>query len=273
MDHRQPARLTLLSAAFTLLALALCAVGPARAEIFYWKDAKGVVHMTDRKTGEAAQKGEVLGGTEGTDGPARVDRKQAVARMLAVAKEDPLYAQLQRLVAEYHASHSYSTADYFTCVDMALELSNIVKTKGFNPKLVAGNIKMDTAGMPPGKLREVFDHAWVVVELHKGVQVALEATGGYVADERAPNFDYYYQGLVFDSPRQAKETDALIHNAHEYCKEASALISEWNAKYVGRPPSPGSFEVKGRVDAKVAECNESSGKYEELLKRQYRALY
>jgi len=266
-------RLSLLPATCIFLVLTALAAGPVRAEIYSWKDARGVVHMTDRKTGDAAQKGAVIGGTQGTDGPGRIDRKQAVTRMLAVARDNPRYGELQRLVAEYRSNHSYSDTDYFICVDMSLEMSNILKTKGFNPKVVAGNAKVDTAGIPAGKLREVFNHAWVVVELRSGVQVALEATGGYVVDERVPNFEYYYQGLVFESPRQAKETDALIRSTNENCKEAVTLVNEWNAKYVGRPVTPSASEVKGRVDAKMAECTESSAKYEELIKRQYRALY
>ncbi len=269
----RPGRLSLLKTAGLIAALLACSAVSLPAEIYYWKDAKGVVHMTDRKTPEAAQKGKVIE----TGGPAAAcpgaDRKARLEAMLTGIRRKAQLVPLQQIVAEYRRSHSYSTADYFVCVDMALELSNILKTKGFVPIVVAGNITSDTVGLPPSALRKMFDHAWVVVELEDGASLALEATGGFAVDEKVPHFEYYYQGLAFDNPRQAKETDALIHGANDNCKAAAVLVDAWNAKFAGKSMSPEGSEVKGRMDAKVAECTNSATQYEELIKRQYRTFY
>lgn len=256
-----------------LLALLAGSASPLYAEIYYWKDSKGVVHMTDRKTGDAAQVGTVIDTSKAGPAGAGTDRRTRLEAMLAGIRKKPQLAMLQQIVADYRRSHSYSTADYFVCVDMALELSNILKTKGFSPTVVAGSIKVDTAGVEPSKLRSVFDHAWVVVSIETGVYLALEATGGFAVDEKIPNFAYYYQGLAFENPRQAKETDVLIRNTNDTCKVAAVLVNDWNARFAGKQMSSGGSEVKGRMDAKVAECNESAAKYEELIARQYRTFY
>lgn len=269
----RPGLFPILKAAGLLAALLACSAGSLRAEIYYWKDAKGVMHMTDRKTTEAAQKGTVIDTTGASAASPGADRKARLATMLTGIRRKAQMAPLQQIVAEYRRSHSYSTADYFVCVDMALELSNILKTKGFVPIVVAGNITADTIGLPPASLRKMFDHAWVVVELEDGASLALEATGGFAVDEKVPHFEYYYQGLAFDNPRQAKETDALIRSANDNCKAAAVLVDAWNAKFAGRAMSPEGSEVKGRMDAKVAECTDSAAQYEELIKRQYRTFY
>ena len=262
-----------MKAAAVLLALLAFLPSPLRAEIYYWKDAKGVVHMTDRKTGDAAQTATVIDSSKAQPAGPGVERKARISSMLDGVRKKPQMAVLQQIVADYRRNHSYSTADYFVCVDMALELSNILKTKGFSPTVVAGSIKADTAGVDPAALRGVFDHAWVVVALEGGAHLALEATGGFAVEEKVPNYEYYYQGLAFESPRQAKDTDVLIRTTNDTCKAAATLVEDWNAKYAGRQMSSAGSEVKGRMDAKVAECNGSAAKYEELIKRQYRTFY
>ena len=248
----------------------ILAAGWGLAAVYTWKDEHGVVHMTDRDPAAPGRDVEVTG-PQAKPGPQ--DRGQAVRTMLAKAQADPAYPQLQRIVAEFRQSHTYSALDYFVCVDMALDLCNILKTKGFSPKVAAGSIKTDIAGLPRDKLPGVMDHAWVVVELKPGINLALEATGGFVVDGKVANFEYYYQGLVFDNPRQAKETDALIHNAIDNCKTAQDLITDWNANYAGRPANPAIMEAKGRLDAKMAECRDYNARYQDLINKQYRTLY
>jgi len=105
------------------------------------------------------------------------------------------------------------------------------------------------------------------------VNVALETTGGYVVDDKVPNFDLYYQGLVFKDPRQAKETDALIHRLNADCQKAGEMAREFDASYAGRPATQRALEAKGMVEAKVGECTASAKQYEALIKGQYRKLY
>lgn len=253
------------------IVLAVCAVAcPAMAQVYTWTDSKGVVHMTDRKV-------EKPGGTvtemTGQTQPARGGRREMVQAMIVAARNHPGYPDLQKIADEYRRTHSYSTVDYFVCIDMSLEMANILKTRNYSPKVVAGDPKVDTAGLTPDKARKAYNHAWVVVELAQGVNVALETTGGFVVDEKVPNFEYYYQGLVFNDPRQAKETDGLIHRLNDNCKRANELVQNWNAAYAGRVMDQRALEVKGQMDAKMTECVTASQQYEALIKAQYRRLY
>jgi len=250
---------------------AILAACPAKAEVYTWKDEKGVVHMSDRKV---EKPGTAVTEMTGLQAPPATGGRQAVVQaMLANARNNPGYAELQKIVAEYKRTHSYSTLDYFVCIDMSLEMSNILKTRNFVPKVVAGNPKVDTAGMSFDKARQTYNHAWVVVELQPGVHVALETTAGFVVDEKIPNFDLYYQGLVFKDSRQAKETDALIHRINADCQKAGEMARDFDASYAGKPATQHALEAKGMVEAKVRECTASAKQYEALIKGQYRKLY
>lgn len=250
---------------------AILAACPATAEVYTWKDEKGVVHMSDRKV---EKPGTAVTEMTGLQAPPATGGRQAVVQaMLAVARNNPGYAELQKIVAEYKRTHSYSTLDYFVCIDMSLEMANILKTRNFIPKVVAGNPKVDTAGLAVDKAMQTYNHAWVVVELQPGVNVALETTGGYVVDEKAPNFDLYYQGLVFKDPRQAKETDALIHKINADCQKAREMVRDFESSYAGGPATQQALEAKGMVEAKARECTASAKQYEALIKGQYRKLY
>lgn len=256
-----------------LLALS-CSVGrPAFAAVYTWVDERGVVHMTDRKTPDQGLNVKTL---EDAPRPAvseSAGRKEAILAELTAARDMPGFVELKKIAEEYRRTHTYSKADYFVCVDMALEMENILTTRKFTSQVVAGNVTVDTAGMDPAKLMETFNHAWVVVTLAPNVHVAVETTGGFVVDADQPNFQYYYQGLVFTSARQAKETDDLIHAVNDDCAKAKEMIQDWNRNYVGRPVDVRIVETKGRVDAKVAECNTAQQRYQDLIKKQYHTLY
>lgn len=264
-------RSILMAAVTACFLAALLAAAPGGAEVYTWKDEKGVVHMSDRKV---EKPGTAVTEMTGLQAPPATGGRQAVVQaMLATARNNPGYAELQKIVAEYKRTHSYSSVDYFVCIDMSLEMANILKTRNFIPKVVAGNPKVDTAGMTFDKARQTYNHAWVVVELQPGVHVALETTGGHVVDEKVQNFDLYYQGLVFKDPRQAKETDALIHKINADCQKASEMVRDFDASYAGRPATQQALEAKGMVEVKVRECTASAKQYETLINSQYRKLY
>jgi len=259
------------SLAVALVFLALAAL-PALAQLYTWTDEKGVVHMTDRKDKVPAGKGTEIK-TPSSSVPGESGRAAVVRSMLTKAKDNPRLMEIKNLAAEYHRNHTYSKTDYFVCVDMALEMANMLKTRQFNTKVVAGTFNVDIAGMSPEKMRNAMDHAWVVVELDPGVNIAVETTAGVVADENIKNFEYYYQGLVFKDSKQAKDTDILMRTFNEDCTKARELIQEWNARYEGRPATAQALEAKGRVEAKVNECTGAKDKYAALIKEQFRKLY
>jgi hypothetical protein len=259
-----------------LLALVLAApallASPLAAAVYTWTDEKGVVHMTDRKVEDPKKRVTEIPDAR-PSAPPGAGRAESIRAMVAAARANPQYADLVRIVREYKQNHSYSTKDYFVCIDMALELSNILKTRNFTPRVVAGSVDVETAGMEVSKMPQAFNHAWVVVEMASGANVAVETTGGYIVDDQIPKFEYYYQGLVFTDPRQAKETNALLRDINENCRQAKELIDSWNATQAGRPVDAGTLVTKGRVDAKIGECTGYRKRYEDLLSKQYRKLY
>ena len=268
-------------AAALLAALTALALGtPSRhalAAVYTWTDEKGVVHMTDRKPPDKPGQSAPTPGVKQLDAtppaPPGGGRDKAVRDMLDKARRNTRLGEIAAIAAQYHATHTYSMLDYFVCVDMALEMANILKTRNFKPLVVAGTTKTDVSGMEPERMIRTFDHAWVVVELEPGVNVAVETTAGVVADEKIPNFERYYQGLVFENPRQAKDTDVLIRTINEDCKRVGELIEDWNRTKANRPVDQALIEHKGRIDGKVAECKEAQDKYKELIRRQFKALY
>lgn len=241
--------------------------------MYTWVDERGVVHMTDRKVEDPNKKITEIGDAPGPPLSSSGGRKGAIQAMVAAARKNQRFAELQEIAAEYRRTHSYSMADYFVCVDMAMEMYNILKTKQFSTKIVVGTIKTDIAGMEPAKVTKTLNHAWVVVELEPGVRLAIETTGGFVVDEHAQNFENYYHGLVCADPRQVKDINTLISNLNDNCNKANSLIKDWNTNYAGRAADARSAGTKGKVDAKVSECTDYQKQYEEIVKKQYRTLY
>lgn len=243
----------------------------AGAAVYTWVDKNGVVHMTDRKDGAPADQVKEIGQPPAP--PAEATRRGAILSMISAARNDPRYADLVNIAAEYKRTHSYSMTDYFICVDMSLEMANILKTKGFKPTVMAGNPKVDTSSMDPEKMMTTFNHAWVLVDLGQGGRVAVETTGGFLVDDRLQGFENYYQGIAFENPRQAKETDELIRSHNEDCKKAREMVDGWNERFAGKPVSSMALQAKGQVDAKVQDCLTATERYKELIKAQYRKFY
>lgn len=270
--------------AWLLLAgtLILSVAADVRAGIRFWKDAKGVVHMENDSTQDGFFPLEKAGATvaPGQSSPKmgmKADsyggRERRVRTIISQVKAHPRFLELVTIAQAYRKDHTYSMDDYFVCLDMALELTNMFKTRGFTALVVAGTVKKDLAGLTPEEVIQANDHAWVVVQLEPRLYAAIEATAGVVVDERIPHFDYYFQGLVFENPKDAKGMNPLIENGREACKAAAAMTEIWNRTQAGRPVTMKGAEEKGRLDAKIAECKGFADKYQEIVKTRYRSLY
>src|SRR5512142_1367814 len=99
---------TVVSTTLVCLAL-LLPCGPARADVYVWKDDNGVVHMTDRKPSETNGKVEVLSqpGSSPAGSPAasaasgapgapvrKGAREERIAQMQKAALAHPRFAEL-----------------------------------------------------------------------------------------------------------------------------------------------------------------------------------
>jgi hypothetical protein len=104
---------------------------------------------------------------------------------------------LATLTSDYHKNHTYFLEDKFVCVDMACDVWDMVRTKGFPAKIQIGNVNRDINSITEA------DHAWVLAEVSPGKWLALETTAGRaVLLQENPR---YYRGWSFDNPKKYKE--------------------------------------------------------------------
>ncbi|MBN2468485.1 MAG: hypothetical protein JXD19_10080 [Deltaproteobacteria bacterium] len=125
---------------------------------------------------------------------------------------------LQDLVRVYHATHTYSLQDFYVCADMAMDLWNMVETKGINARIGVGNVHESQATWRD------FNHAWVVAEYSPGKWLALEATRGSIV--RGNDNTNYYHGYFFDTPRELKEYVDRTRQFYELSRKAKKLYEE-----------------------------------------------
>lgn len=129
---------------------------------------------------------------------------------------------LRKIVEDYYKIHSYSLIDYFICADMAMDVWNIVDTRGMRALLVAGNIQNSAASW------KEYDHAWVIVETAPGQWVALETTGGFLVFKKDnPN---YFRGTFFENPKDLKTNMDLSRDYNNEIGRFSSVVSKYNAK-------------------------------------------
>lgn len=127
---------------------------------------------------------------------------------------------LKEIVASYHATHTYSLPDFYVCADMALDVWNMVRTRGIPAKIAVGNV-----GQAAAKVNE-YNHAWVVAEYSPGDWIAMETTGGYLV----PNEVGYYRGIFFETPKDFKTYLDLMKDYNSEVSRIAAIAKDYNAK-------------------------------------------
>ncbi len=165
-------------------------------------------------------------------------------------------ATVAAIASDYHRTHTYSHADLFVCVDMAIDLWNQLQTKGINAEIKAGSIGKSLNLLkddPVGFIREL-DHVWILFEVDQKKFLPLETTGGFIVFSDDRNFDKYFTGFSFDNPRQFKRFMDARDRAFRVCSQAEKLVSHFNSNYAGRRVSQTALEAKGMVEFKEAEC-------------------
>jgi hypothetical protein len=184
------------------------------------------------------------------------------------SQEDTNIRVLQQIAEDYHKIHTYSLDDFFICADMAMDVWNIVDTKGMRALLVVGNIRDPNAGWMD------YNHSWVVVETAPRQWVAIETTGGFlVYKNNNPN---YYRGIFFETPKDLKtnmdmrrdyntEIDRYTTAATQYNAKVSeynteldyykSLVDSYNNNYVGQNLTVAQYQesvnAKNIIDAEL----------------------
>jgi hypothetical protein len=172
---------------------------------------------------------------------------------------------VEHVVADYHEDHTYILEDFFVCSDMAIDVWNLVKTKGVNAQICAGNIDEDIFRKTDWDyVLGNMNHAWVLAETSPFSWLALETTGGYVVwgegngDYGDVENDLYYSSKIcFPNPKDFKEFITLRDRYFDVCTEANYLTDWWNDEVAGNVYS-NMDEVNqelGRINALVEECD------------------
>nr|WP_321506482.1 PEGA domain-containing protein [uncultured Methanoregula sp.] len=174
------------------------------------------------------------------------------------SQEDTNIRILRQIVEDYHKIHTYSMDDYFICADMALDVWNIVDTRGMRAVLATGNIKDPNADW------KEYNHAWVLVEAAPLQWVALETTGGYlVYKNNNPN---YYRGMFFVNPKDLKTNMDLRRDYNNEIERSATIVSQYNAKaseYNAELEAYRSLERS--YNTKYAGQNLTASEYQEAL--------
>lgn len=173
-------------------------------------------------------------------------------------------ALLDHILKDYRQNHTYMDGDIFDCDNMAKDIWNILRTKGFRAKLAGGNVKKNIMKSTDSFLMES-DHAWVMAELSPGKWMAMECTGGYLVPEEQ-NPLYYKSAIFFNNPTEMENFLGTMKTAKAACTEFNTLVRGWNKAVAGKYAEPGSktdrsiMQVKGFMEAKKKECDDCQTK-------------
>jgi len=186
---------------------------PVSAQIYKYQDKDGKILFTsDPSTIPAGA--EILKAFETQNNP----REESLQQENYPPEMESNIHILQTVLQIYHVTHTYSEPDFFVCADMAVDVWNMVKTKGINARIAVGNINKPDVGW------KEFDHVWVVAEAAPRKWIALETTGGHVVSRKRNK--NYYRGCFFHSPREFKEYYDRYRQGNELLKRTKDLDGE-----------------------------------------------
>ncbi|BBD09464.1 hypothetical protein [Desulfovibrio ferrophilus] len=167
-------------------------------------------------------------------------------------------AILQDILTDYRKNHTYMGNDLYMCADMAMDVWNIVRTKGFNAKLAGGNPDRDIMASTTSYL-EGMSHAWVMAQVSPKDWIAMECTGGFLVPKKEKPL-YYSSAIFFSNPAELKTFMANTENARNSCQEYNELATGWNKLVAGKRYKPGSAQgqqysyIEGNMNAKKRDC-------------------
>ena len=181
-------------------------------------------------------------------------------------KSLPNYARIQLLLSNYHRQHTYVGGEFFVCVDMAMEVWDLLTTAGIPARLMVGNAQTDITLSPTVK-RYLSDmnHAWVLAEVSPSTWIPLETTGGFIVEPSMPNFRLYNVGAVFESPKAFKNFNESRTSMFSTCSQIIPMEADFNRLYAGRPLTGDSTEYTGRIKQKIDDCQGLVGRVTAFL--------
>ena len=179
------------------------------------------------------------------------------SRQWGSIKGTPNFKKIQSILHNYRMQHTYMSNEFFICVDMAMDVWNLLATAGIKSKLIVGNVQDDIEyNNTVSKYLSNINHAWVVAEVSPSTWIPLETTGGGIIDPSMANFELYNKGILFDNPKELKEFNGSRDALFNTCNETVSMQSHFNQSYAGKPISTESIEYIGRLKQKVNDCEQ-----------------
>lgn len=170
-------------------------------------------------------------------------------------KSEPKYQKIRSIVYNYRVQHTYMSNEFFVCVDMAMDVWNLLATAGIRSRIVVGNVQTDIAeGSTVRRYLSALNHAWVVAEASPTAWIPLEITGGCIVESSMLNYHLYNKGIAFENPKECKEFNTARTAMFDTCNESVTLQDTFNRSYAGRPVSNESIEYIGRMKQKANDC-------------------
>lgn len=171
------------------------------------------------------------------------------------------YGRIRSILENYRRQHKYMDNDFYVCVDMAVNVWNMLATFGIQSKLMIGNVERDiTQENTIIRYLSTMNHAWVLAEVTPSTWIPLETTGGYIVEPSMPGFELYNKGLAFDNPKDFKDCNVSRKAMFETCNETVTMRNNFNQLYAGKPVSAEGMEYIGRMKQKLSDCEQLLGK-------------
>lgn len=183
-------------------------------------------------------------------------------------KSLPDYAKIRSIALYYHRQHTYVGNDWFVCLDMAMEVWDLLGTAGIRSRLMVGNVQTDiTQSETIVKYLAAMNHAWVLAEVAPSTWIAVETTGGFIAQPSMWNYGLYNTGAMFDNPGQLKDFNESRKSMFQTCSQIVPMQSDFNRSYAGRPVSTEGAQYTGRIIQKIYDCKNLVGRVTTHLRR------
>ncbi len=181
-------------------------------------------------------------------------------------KSLPKYAKIQYIVYTYHRSHAYVGNGFFVCVDMAIDVWDLLATAGIESRLMVGNVQYDiTQSDTIGKYLSVMNHAWLLARVSPSMWIPLETTGGFIVQPSMWNFELYNKGAMFENPGAFKDFVESRKSMFMTCRQISPMQAIFDMSFAGKPVSSQGAEYKGRIMQELYDCQGLLGRVTALL--------
>lgn len=181
-------------------------------------------------------------------------------------KSLPTYSRIHYILYSYHLQHTYVGNQFFVCVDMAMDVWDLLETAGIKARLMVGNVQTDIIQSDTvEKYIATMNHAWVLARVARSTWIPVETTGGFIPQPSGWNFELYNEGEMFKNPGEFKDFVQARTSMFKTCLQIAPLQATFNQSYAGKPVTGKGAEFTGRIMQKVSDCKDMVGRVQKYL--------